>query len=63
MKMKKPLTPTCSICSCELESEGIGLLLRGQLICRTCEDRLVELKVTDQEYPWYLQKIKQILIS
>ncbi|AGX41213.1 inhibitor of sigma-G Gin [Clostridium saccharobutylicum DSM 13864] len=44
-------------------SDCNGIILNGEKICRTCEEKIVNTKVIDQDYNMYKNEIKKILFN
>lgn len=56
----KNLNKSCFLCGA---SDCNGIILNGEKICRTCEEKIVNTKVIDQDYNMYKNQIKKILFN
>ncbi|AQR88499.1 sigma factor G inhibitor Gin [Clostridium saccharobutylicum] len=54
------LNKSCFLCGA---SDCNGIILNGEKICRTCEEKIVNTKVIDQDYNMYKNEIKKILFN
>ncbi|OOM11193.1 sigma factor G inhibitor Gin [Clostridium saccharobutylicum] len=54
------LNKSCFLCGA---SDCNGIILNGEKICRTCEEKIVNAKVIDQDYNMYKNQIKKILFN
>jgi uncharacterized protein YlaI len=48
---------TCIICEQKTEEY---LLVRGQIICTRCEQRILDLKINHPHYNFYKERIKRL---
>jgi hypothetical protein len=55
------LVPTCYICG-QIPEQGFnsGIFLFKKFLCEPCQDKILEVKITDQDYQMVLEKIKQL---
>ncbi|MDO5518357.1 MAG: sigma factor G inhibitor Gin [Clostridium sp.] len=54
------LNKSCFICG---DSDCDGIIINGEMICRKCEEKIVESDTSDENYDMYKDKIKVILFD
>jgi len=54
--------PHCIICGCQKEKED-GIYIVSEFICKSCEMEMVQTDVKDDKYPYFINRMKQILIK
>jgi hypothetical protein len=60
MQEQVPAEETCLICG-RHEVEGIHIC--NQLICDSCQKRIVETEVTDWKYKYYMNKLAKLRLN
>lgn len=56
----KNLNKSCFICG-DIDCDGI--IINGEMICRKCEDKIVNSDTSDEDYDVYKDDIKIILFN
>lgn len=51
---------TCIVCG-EEKDEGITIVT--QFICHSCESTIVQTKVEDEKYPFFVRRMKQLWVK
>lgn len=54
------LTKKCFICG---QTNSDGIIINGEMICRNCEEKIVNTKVDDSDYDKLKNSIKIILFE
>lgn len=54
------LNKSCFICG---DANCDGIIINGEMICRQCEERIVNANTSDKNYDMYKDKIKIILFD
>lgn len=55
-----PMNDTCIICEEKKES---GVYICNQLICSSCQEKIVETEVDDATYPILVKQLKKLSLS
>jgi hypothetical protein len=50
----------CIVCN---QRKVAGIHIWGQFICQTCERQIVNTDVTDEKYPFYIERLKRIWLD
>lgn len=56
----KNLNKSCFICG---DTDCDGIIINGEMICRKCEDKIVNSDTSDEDYDVYKDEIKIILFN
>lgn len=56
----KNLNKSCFICG---DTDCDGIIINGEMICRRCEQKIVNSEASDESYDMYKDKIKVILFD
>jgi hypothetical protein len=59
MGMETLETKTCIVCG-ERKEEGITVV--SEFICTSCESEMVQTKVEDERYPFFIRQLRQLWI-
>jgi hypothetical protein len=51
---------TCMVCG---ESKEEGITIVTQFLCSSCESEIVQTKVEDERYPFFVQQLKSLWIQ
>ena len=54
------LNKSCFICG---DTDCDGIIINGEMICRKCEDKIVNSDTSDEDYDVYKDEIKIILFN
>ena len=56
----KNLNKSCFICG---DTDCDGIIINGEMICRKCEEKIINSDTSDEDYEVYKDKIKIILFN
>lgn len=59
MSMEQVETKTCIVCG-QQKTEGITVVTA--FICHSCESEMVQTKVEDERYPFFVRQLKQLWV-
>jgi hypothetical protein len=59
MGMETLETKTCIVCG-ERKEEGITVV--SEFICTSCESEMVQTKVEDEKYPFFIRQLRQLWV-
>ncbi|MCD5326074.1 sigma factor G inhibitor Gin [Pontibacillus chungwhensis] len=57
MKEEQSIYETCGVCECRRKN---GIHLYNLFICKDCEREIVQTSPEDQQYQYFLKKLKNI---
>lgn len=55
-----PINDTCIICE---EKKQSGIYICNQLICESCQQKIVSTDVEDSNYPLLIQKLRKLTLT
>ena len=56
----KNLNKSCFICG---DTDCDGIIINGEMICRKCEEKIINSDTSDEDYDVYKDEIKIILFN
>ncbi|MFD2115498.1 sigma factor G inhibitor Gin [Paenibacillus yanchengensis] len=54
--------PECMICGFS-KSEKEGFYIVSEFVCQSCESEMIKTDVTDEKYPFFIYRMKQLLLN
>jgi hypothetical protein len=59
MGMETLETKTCIVCG---ERKEHGITVVSEFICTSCESEMVQTKVEDERYPFFIRQLRQLWV-